>query len=651
MQLELHKVHPNGVSAQEDTLLVFESPLDFGSIVSQCHDFTEEEYDLPHCRITMCTSPVGLLFSNDTIDALSTTFNCHRRAISKYAKNVLEDGDSYGLSTPLRMVTLAGHILCHIEMSCQTVYLSLMGSNGIGDSTAFDPSQMQEIMLEEAISDFISQISCFDLRFPPEDAVDSVMQLCVGRLSVLGLTFEDAASHTKAAHSSYLQDLELIKRSQNEVLAEMAAAEPGLEASQKSPFQPGLEKVPLAGSGSRNENEDFWEDGSEESMDIIETTMRNAVERTVASILETFDEERGSVLRDVLVVDLCSNVSISFTKLMYDQILTVKAKTLTIKNSSGNHFLQICPRIQTQHQSNQNIEKEHVGYEKCNMQGKEWNKLGKNTSGSHGLIISLLEKDIYDEFGDGVWNPAKSASIYGCSRPRKREREVQFLVGDADIVFSQKDVASALGLASLFHLDLDLDRTENNSFKSTAAVVKYSFTGQIDNCSVLFASDKLQPFARLVLCDLLLEIKLPMDKENCSTATLLTMTSESFELLDLTPEGQSYPRFLTAEPDTLGSCGEKEKTHFSMELSTHVNRWKQPPEIKIIFSGIRIFLVRRFINEMLQYTLSPAYGLGHLLASLYVDPFPDAWGTPPPAYEIPHHNFELLSTDSQIERK
>eukprot|EP00957_Ditylum_brightwellii_P190724 14519903-Ditylum_brightwellii.AAC.1 len=78
-------------------------------------------------------------------------------------------------------------------------------------------------MLEESISDFISQISCFDLRFPCKESVDAAINLCADRLSVLGFTPAEAVECIHTARTNFLNDVELVKNSQSRVLFEMTA--------------------------------------------------------------------------------------------------------------------------------------------------------------------------------------------------------------------------------------------------------------------------------------------------------------------------------------------------------------------------------------------------------------------------------------------
>eukprot|EP00957_Ditylum_brightwellii_P078403 5962220-Ditylum_brightwellii.AAC.1 len=92
-----------------------------------------------------------------------------------------------------------------------------------------------------------------------------------------------------------------------------------------------------------NDIQDLSDDDSDESVDIIETTMHNAVERALTIFLPLLhDRPFGLSERELMVFDV-SGASVSYLNFMYDHQFSISLHDTKIRNGLGAYFLKIGP--------------------------------------------------------------------------------------------------------------------------------------------------------------------------------------------------------------------------------------------------------------------------------------------------------------------
>ena len=124
---------------------------------------------------------------------------------------------------------------------------------------------------------------------------------------------------------------------------------------------------------------DRWENDSTESFDIIETTLKNAVEKTVAAAIPRlgFGHDEAISLLNLLVVTVADGIDLSFTNYSYDHVLILNAGLVEIKNGKGSQFMRVLP-----------VDREGSKLEEAVL-----------LPANHGAMFVLYEKDGQEEAG------------------------------------------------------------------------------------------------------------------------------------------------------------------------------------------------------------------------------------------------------------
>ena len=484
---------------------------------------------------------------------VQTVENCKTRSPSL--------SDSVGALRP-RIAKLSSCILTEAQLSFEFFSFTIESEDAqdrASKLSSLDAMRVKEILFEEAISDFISHLSCYDLLSPAENLINSSVQLCVDRLTGLGIDREAAIHCVLSSREIFLSDLQEMK---SNILEEVKTA--------------GADKGDVDVEATEDERH-HWDDDSAESFDIIETTMKNAVERTVVAAMSLLNASPQSTLFDALIVECPGTVDITFTEFAYDSIVTFRAMSLEVKNGRGTHYLWIQPP-----------EKPGGGGDLA------------------GVCVSLCEQDAGDQVGDGGYSTSLLCDVNAAiesRNDRNRVRNVVAEIANADIVFVEKDLEDSIGAATSI-----LNALENASDKGDEASPSTQTTptvlaASIDSFSVLFASNEIVPFSRCEFQQV--DIEAASASHTNNWANQLTFTSRNFKMQDLTPEGQVYPNVIEALEE---SKADGTVPMLEISLVDPKDVWHQPMQVKGRIAGSRFVILRRFVHEMMQYVFTTSVG-------------------------------------------
>jgi hypothetical protein len=142
----------------------------------------------------------------------------------------------------------------------------------------------------------------------------------------------------------------------------------------------------------------------------------------------------------------------------------------------------------------------------------------------------------------------------------------------------------------------------------------------------LVLADKCIPFIECRFQDM--TFKKSAIESQTSTHTLFHAGAVSIDCVSQT----SYPRVLSTYTAEKG-----DDSAFSIHLNTPSISASSPSELFIELNGVRIVLLRRILNEILQYISSPNYGIGFVL-----NRFETKTSTPPPELKLSIRNSTIV---------
>ncbi|KAL7555284.1 hypothetical protein ACHAWF_018921 [Thalassiosira exigua] len=132
--------------------------------------------------------------------------------------------------------------------------------------------------------------------------------------------------------------------------------------------------------------------------------------------------------------------------------------------------------------------------------------------------------------------------------------------------------------------------------------------GTLSSFSVIL-TDKFLPFMELQLHDVTL------GKSNAASHDAMVTSLRARELCVNCAFQANYPNVISTYQPTKSSRFD-EHFAFSFQMSVPNNPTTSPGEIEIGLEGVRILLLRQFLNEFLQYYQSSHYGIGLVLSHM-----------------------------------
>lgn len=217
-----------------------ETPIDT-EILLTANNMPLLETESPKHKVVIEISPLHVLLSEKRLGLLSSAFSTLGGTnLSSPGASVVRDPD------PPRIEILSNRILHSIDVSCEQIKFDLVRDGVQREQLSV---KAKEVVMEEALSDFLSVGACFDFDLPNEEALSSAMQVCIGRLVGLGFSDDEAWGCTNSARLNFLDDVAQMRQAHDEALVHIRR-----ESSAFSPLPVGNSPV-VGHEGSNSETE------------------------------------------------------------------------------------------------------------------------------------------------------------------------------------------------------------------------------------------------------------------------------------------------------------------------------------------------------------------------------------------------------------
>lgn len=608
-------------------------PFDSEVILSRCKRCNNRDQALYH--ISLITSHLNIIFTKFLIEHIPTLFESITSFAQRFEKNPSNGkrADNKEFCPP-RLADIADLTIMKVRLSVPSARISLEAEGDGLDLLKSDSTKWQDSLVNEILYDFLSHIACFALDLTPTEVKSCTAEIAIGRMCALGFSKNEAMTCVETSLQLFSEEMNILQRrthlaelnQENNFPVEKELIQENI--SKQGGTSSRLSSYPLAASDlpKKSKSGDETVPDSDDPVQKVERVISFTVQKTTLYM----SQKVGSRLRylpwkEALILDLSSGFTFLFDQLTYDYKLCGKCESLMIRNGAGVNLLEVI--YSDTHDNNSSL-----------LQDNDIISLGNISR--MGLFFSTIKKDYDEDFGNGGESLFKVAEddIYEIGLKRRCRVETNFSTGSFKLFFAAKDATSAyIALARLLD-SFNLDRNPNggNAKKTTykcCPVISRSIIGNITVCSIMLCSDELQPFTRLVFDDLVIDITksifLP-EKQ-----WLITAASRSILLFDLSPEGQFHHQVLgpvsADQPTTKSSFG-KEDASFHMTLSLSSDSRMYPSELIIELSSLRFYLLRRYINELLQYFLGSEYGVGKFCSVFSSGPGHDQGTKPHPLY-------------------
>ncbi len=583
----------------------------------------------PKQQIVVEVSPVQFMISEYRLELLMATRNALEFGKLGGSKPVLKKKLN---PDPPRIEILSQRILSSLDVNCNRLRIEFVKDKEIAEATLLPP-KMKELVMEETLSDFLSILACFDFNLPNEEALSSAMQVCIGRLVGLGLSDEEAWNCTNQARVNFLDDIARMRQTQIDLLEAMSEAISAVSSSSNKSEDADESDDSSSSAGVDSYGDEFSDDDSNNSAKMVETTINNAVERTVASFstyLRSFFEDEGQMDDSTyLFLDLPMGLSFSSINLFYDDHLAALVPSLVATNKAGIELLTLVPKVKSGSSINNTEEK---------MKGLL----------NHGISFSRYNLDKYHGFGKGGLPMSVLASDVGAEMDlsfRERARFDDYQIGELEFFFSSTIFEEIIDEFSLLTnkkaTDTDSERIgedrepESNLDGSPLTISTVMMASCI---SLLFTSESLVPFSRLTLENVCYKNNKAMESLEVPEIPSFALVASEFTLQNLSPEGQFYP-------DVLSLISPEASTGFPFQIRyfKSPDSWKISSRLEIDFNCFRLFLVRRFINDLLHYFVYDQYGVGKLRKK-YETNVVDIYGNgkPPLLYSVYLYDTSII---------
>jgi hypothetical protein len=562
------------------SLSLLESPLDI-EIMWTSNENSVMDTNRARREFVVEVSPVHIVLSESRITRLSLIV-----PPSGFQTKLSQRASIHEEALPPRLELLAIFLLYSVDLSIGRVRMSFTE-----DGTSLLPSNSfaREVEMEESIADFLSVVLSFDLSHPHEEALSSAMQICIDRLTGIGLPLEESWEATNTALLNFLEDI-----------AETRQMNTGGQ-----------------GKSSEGIGEMYGSFGDgQESMpgDLIQETLQRSVGRTVALFSQQLAEGCSDLdlVNASVVIDMPDGLSLSFLKMFYDFHLNGSVPSFFVTNAAGVHLIRMIPPDNSvAGDDDDGLDNLSDNADVDAAPTPSLQNSGESTQSGVGFGIFELDKAC--GFGKG----GLPLSVLGTDAStdededwRERERVHDIEIGEVEVLFTQQLVADAVEIITRVFTSVPKDvkaDVKSQDDGRSHSTMDSSFLVVAVSVSILLASDELFPFCRLTLSDAVVRTKVSPSASDLhpSPDPDIRVSAQSLSLLNLTPEGEQYPRAIAVLPSAR-----------TVPFRVRYYRSESGSEIQIELEGFRILLLRQFINECLQFFASGNYGLGLLLKNL-----------------------------------
>ena len=189
---------------------------------------------------------------------------------------------------PPRIELLSDEILTSLDFWVVRLEVAVLSPSKDGGNNMVSLSE-KEIVMEECIGDYLLVVSCFNFDQNSQESVQVAFKICTDRLLQLGFSSQAAFDCADVARAQLMSDIELVRRTQSQTVYEFSSRNldlPSMDSVERMCENSDGHIVIDADEASVLTNGDsIMEGNSQESIDFVETALRNAVERTISSFL------------------------------------------------------------------------------------------------------------------------------------------------------------------------------------------------------------------------------------------------------------------------------------------------------------------------------------------------------------------------------
>jgi hypothetical protein len=439
-------------------------------------------------------------------------------------------------------------------------------------SSDIHSSEARFLAIREILSDLLSLAVCFPPPFE-NPSIDVAKNIGLNRLVALGLPKSIAVS--------------LLGKSLSTLNVELRKAE------YDTGFQHGLFSPLRKDAGHKVDLGDN---------NLLIYMIKDVIDASIVTIMENNSENilTGELSwGKIVLIEMPTGIRLDWEQYMFDSKLSGIAGDVFICDGYGSHFLKI------QHFGSNNAA--------ANKEGRSVNESTYSAFREVGIYFSVTKHDSRYEFVNGGLSSSlltDDLAIEDNNKNREEMVEVSCSVGDVDVLFADKQFSQFLDALNVLCLGIDTDAgfDVNDASDNTSLLTIHV---DITNAFILFTTDELQPFCDFNLTDLSFDIVKTSALELQNRKYLVTAKSCGFRLDDLSPEGQVYCHVL----HPLNQSKDMNPSYpFQMTFAMSTDPTIYQNEVILIFDQMRCILLRRFVNELLQYFLYPDYGVGHFLS-------------------------------------
>jgi len=189
------------------------------------------------------------------------------------------------------------------------------------------------------------------------------------------------------------------------------------------------------------------------------------------------------------------------------------------------------------------------------------------------------------------------------TRRKGTRKDIYLAIESAEVTFDPETYLNALKLCGRLKIalgDVDMSIETSNDDPKVIPASDATVIGTLSSFSVTI-TDQLIPFARFKFSNLSLKYSMPSEASLLAKSILLQCVSP-------TGAGTYSDTITTYEPNTKDDCKEQHALAFNISRKSIFSDTNEVT-VNVSLDGVRLMLVRQFVNEILQYTSSPDYGL------------------------------------------
>lgn len=577
--------------------------IDIEFFLTVSHD---KDAALGHTDISIGVSPVMFMVSKNRLSLFSDIIQ--NMSDHVFPPQLPGKGITHCMEPP-RLETLSRHIVGSVNLSIVGFGAAIVSDDDRSRELSLTE---QEIIMEEAISDYLSFVACFDVHNRVDEPILIAAQVCVERLIGAGFDKQIASECAEFAHRQFLDDIDLVQNTQVQTMHEMSSSRwDENEATADFAFVESEKFATTEEDSLVDDADSAVEDNSEESLDIIETALQNAVEHTLSAYLHCLG--RQPIMDTKVEMTASKGILVRATKLVYDSHLSAEIPSLVIKNGAGVRIVSFGSN-EIGSAPTGNDPYSHI---------EQVDHRPENDFHDHGLRLSVFEQDSGSEFGQGGGPLSVLGSDSQHTVVRHRERLVDARLDKLNICICSKvlvDLMDGIGEMTSIAMpsghkgeSIAMAQTTPNRMK-----VETSVCGSAQELSVALFSDELNPFTILKICSM-----------ECSYGSEFTMEANQLFLLNLTPEGQYFPTAIQPLESGERSLMNSNNPILRLIFCATPTPWTRSSTLVAEIDGVQIILLSQYLSELTQFLLSEHHGIGRLLFDRKSSPLVDDNGNSP----------------------